>query len=599
MWRWLTLLPDDLDILPKSCHERSGRPYCCEDPIIFLRVMTMIQILLLTMMAFLWILARCGVALWFFTSDYQAYGLLFAMAAVWPDIYVCKYLAKWHERAQGAGEARDGRFPKAVFLLGLGLSVLASPFCAAVVSIHSESATGSSGTFHGVVSINEAIALPDDSCFTVPEAAAFVWYLGAVEYNITQRVEKFYYAAPLESVDWEPNREVRIWAIVDERELSNGDLTQHKVACQIPSRNMHYEAFRKAVANAEERFDLKSANNAILVRLVDESPASSLGLSGAVFWILVLYSLAAVPVLLYPVGLMLVPNKQEDTVRSEEVGGSAPATDSASPIALDTTKNRWASKRRFWFGLHAIGFIPCSVFMIYGLTDLVSLSLVVIIPAIELWLLMRAFPQPETRGSVRMALTWLMPVTMLFALILVNVGKFSVEQAASYNPQTDELLNQTRDPLDLENKFATILRHGAIVRIPEEYRPRAEWLGRYWAPNSETKTWRVVPMLSKSWDLGQPVKFWLESTDRLDSQSHDEPPKFVRVTMSTSFQFRQAIADAEYHHNLTAADQIVMLEPVVDPQLQAKEALGLIVLGFLGCCLSWAVCAAFWPRWQH
>lgn len=597
MWRLLHWLCDDLDILQKSCHRRSVGPYCWENPIDFSRVMTMIQILLLTMMAFLWIMARCGLALWFFTSDYQAYGLLFAMAAVWPDIYVCKYLAKWNERAQGAGEARDGRFPKAVFLLGLGLSVLASPFCASVVSIHSESATSSSGAFHGVVSINEAIALPDESCFEVPEAAPFVWYLGAIEYNITRRVEKFYYAAPLESADWAPHREVRIWAIVDERELSNGGMTQHKIACQIPTRNMHYEAFRKAVANAEERFDLKSANNVILVRLVDELPASGLGLSGAVFWILVLYSLAAIPVLLYPICVMLVPKKREGTVRSEV--GSAPDTDSSIPASLALDKSRWASKRRFWLGLHVVGFIPLSVFMVYWLTDLVSLSLVVLIPAVELWLLMRAFPQPETRRSVRMAATWLMPVTMLFALILVNVSKFDVEQAASYDPQTDKLLNQARSQIDLEQEFSTILRDGVIVRIPEGYRPRAEWLGRYWAPNSETKTWRMVPVLNESWEPGQPVKFWLKSTDRLDSQFHDEPPKFVRVTTSTLFQFRKAIADAEYHHDLRAADQIVILEPVVDPQKQAKDALGFIVLGFLGCCVSWAVCAAVWPRWQH
>jgi len=561
--------------------------------------MLTIRITCLTILTFLWIVARCGVALWFFSSDYQAYGLLFAIVAVWVDIYVCKYLANWNDQALAACGASNRKFTKAMFLLGLGLSVLASPFCAAVVSIHSESATSSWGAFQGVVSIEDALELPDESCFEVPAAAPFVWYLGAVEYNVTRRVEKFYYAAPLESVDWQPNREVRIWAIVDERELSNGDLTQHKIACQIPTRNMHYAAFRKAVANAEERFDLKSTNNAILVRLVGELPASSSGLSGAVFWILALYSLAAVPVLLYSVGLMLVPNKREDTVRSEEVGGSAPETDWSIPIALETAQNRWASKRRFWLSLHVTGFIPLSVFMIYWLTDVTSLSLVVVIPAIELWLLMRAFPQPETRRSVRMALTWLMPVTMLFALILVNVSKFGMEQAASYDPQTDELLNQARSQIDLEKKFSTILSDGAIVRVPEGYRPRAEWLGRYWAPNNETKTWRMVPVLNESWERGQPVKFWIQSTDRFDSRFQDDPPKFVRVTTSTSFQFRKAISDAEYHHDLTAADQIVVLEPVVDPQLQAKEALGLIVLGFLGCCLSWAVCAASWPRWQH
>ncbi|MDP1560383.1 MAG: hypothetical protein Q8M16_03200 [Pirellulaceae bacterium] len=121
---------------------------------------------------------------------------------------------------------------------------------------------------------------------------------------------------------------------------------------------------------------------------------------------------------------MMVPNKREGAVRSEEVAGLAPDTDSLVPAMRALAKSRWATKRRFWLGLHVVGFIPLSILMIYWLTELAALSLVVLIPAVELWLLMYAFPQPETRRSGRMAWTWLMPVTMLFALILVNVSKF-------------------------------------------------------------------------------------------------------------------------------------------------------------------------------
>ena len=595
--------------------------------------MITIRILLLTMMAAFWIVARCGLALWFFTSDYQAYGLWFAIGAVWPDIYVCKYLAHWNEQTSVVGAAPHSKFAKAMFLLGLGLSVLASPFCASVVSIQSQSANANAGSFRGVISINDALALPDESCFEIPEAAPFVWYLGAVEYQVTRNVKKFYYAAPLESEDWEPQREVRIWAIVDEHELSEGGLTQHQVACQIPTRNTHYAAFRQAVVNAEERFDLKSANQAILVRLVAERPESGWNLSGATMWILALYSVAAIPILLYPVCRLLVPSKRlpEATLKSPLLHPERPFPSHPDAAKLALKNKCWAARRRFWLGLHVVGFIPLSIGMVYGLIDLAALSLVIVIPALELWLLMRAFPQAETRRSVRMATAWLMPVTMLFALVLVNVSKFSLDEVAGYERPTGNQRHQADKPFDVEAELSETFGDGAIVRLPDtyslsqngsdpleasrfsnlftrlagegqtpfrigSYRPRTEWLGEYWAPNDETKTWRMVPVLDENWEPGQPIKFWLQSTDRLDSRFQDGPPTFVRVTTSPSFQFRQAIADAEYHYDLVSADPLVILEPVVDPQKTAKEALGLIVLGFLGCCLSWAVCAGFWPR---
>jgi hypothetical protein len=242
------------------------------------------------------------------------------------------------------------------------------------------------------------------------------------------------------------------------------------------------------------------------------------------------------------------------------------------------------AKRRFWFGWQVVGFVVLAAVMIGWLADIWALLLVIMVPALELWLLLQAFPDPETRGSLRMAATWLMPVGMMLALVFVNVSRFSLDEAKGYDSRIEW------------TELDTNREHGTIVALPEDVSIRQEWTGEYWAPNDETIAWRAVPMLGPTWSPGQPIKYWFMSTDRVDSRFHEGPPKFVRVAREqASFQMRQAIADAEYHHEIVSEDRAIILEPVVDPEKQSREAIGFVVLGFLGCCFSWAVCALYWP----
>lgn len=534
-----------------------------------------------------WLLARCAVTVWFCNGEYQAFVLGFVVAAVWVDIFVCKWLAQRSANLLEQAKARDCDASRAhwVYLSALGMSVLASPFCASVVSIFSESAVGERSEFHGAVSINEALALPDDDCFEAPEADAYIWYLGAVEYTVTRRVEKFYYAAPFESATWDKSQEVRIWAIVDERELTNGVLTENRVACRVPPRNMHYAAFRTAVANAESRFDLKSADNAILVRLTETAESTSNPIGGPTFWMVMLYGLALIPALLYPVLFGLAPRVSKNQLANARVLQSNVDT---NPLVSDSSpkelrKRAAAGKRRFWLGWHVVGFIPLSVVMVTWLPEILSLLLVFVIPAIEIWLLLRAFTDAETRRSLRMAVACVMPLAMFFALTLVNVGKFGMNESARFDA------NQRMTDIEPASP-------ATIVRMPEDFQLEPMLSGEYWAPNEETKTWRVVPLVPKNETLGQPIKYWVKSTDRLDSRFQQEPIRFVRIDQqSASFQYQQAIADAEYHHEVVAAETPILLEPVVDPERQSQDAVGFVLLGFLGICLSWATAAMFWP----
>ncbi|MBL8889936.1 MAG: hypothetical protein JNL67_08140 [Planctomycetaceae bacterium] len=544
-----------------------------------------VSLLMLTLLG--WLAFRCAVTLWFCNSEYQAYVLAFVVVAVWPDIFVCKWLAQRSqiimERVRLGGLNCTGAH--AAFLGGLAISVLASPFCVAAVSICSESAAGARSGFYGTVSIEEAIALPDDYCFEAPEAAAYIWYLGAVEYTVTRRVEKFYYAAPFESATWDKTKEVRIWAIVDEHELSEGALTTNRVACPVSSRNMHYSAFRTAVDNAEERFDLKSAENAILVRLIDSTEQSPGFYGSPTFWIVLLYGAGAIPALLFPLLFALARRDTKNHSEEETIVESTCAIDSLATITARFTspKIAAATRRRFWLGWHVVSFIPLAVFIVAWLPDFLSLLLVLLIPAVELWLLLRAFPEPETRQSARMAVVCLMPLAMLFALLLVNVSKFGMNEASSYDA------NRTLLDVDMTQETT-------IVRVPENFQLRGEASGVYWAPNHETKTWRVIPLLPASETMDQPIKYWVKNNDRLDSRLQEQPLRYVRADQRrTSFQYRQAIADAEYHHEITAAESAIFLEPITDPAKQSQDAIGFIVLGFLGVFLSWATCAMYWP----
>lgn len=535
-----------------------------------------------------WLLVRYGLMWWFCNSDYQGYVLFFAMAMVWPDIYVCKYLATWSQaiQDQAGGLGRKGALANKFILAAFGWSVLASPFCASVVLIHSESATGNQAAHRGVVSFEDVGTLPEESCFEVSGAAPFVWYLGAVEYSITRRSEKFYYAAPLESAEWDPSREVRLWAIVDERELSQGVLTRNRIACHIPTKNPHYSAFQTAVANAESRFDLKSAPSAMLVRLLASPEAAAPAYGGQDVWIGVLYGFSVIPTLLYPALLWVAPKKREPMFASREVDAAELENPSVAmvPSMWNSQSRLLIAKRRFWFGWQVLGFVVLAAVMIGWLADIWALLLVIVVPALELWLLLRAFPDSETRGSLRMAATWLLPVGMMLALVLVNVSKFSLEEAKGYDSQVKW------------SELGPNTQHGTIVALPEEVSIRQEWTGEYWAPNHETSAWRAFPLVEPTWGPSQPIKYWFMSTDRLDSRFHHERPKFVRVAREQdSFQMRHAITDAEYHHEIVAADGAIILEPVVDPKKQSQEAFGFVVLGFLGCGLSWAVCALYWP----
>lgn len=537
------------------------------------------------MFAFLaWLLFRYFLAMSFYNSEYQGYVYLFAVAAGILDFAAFLMAVSWSNglREQALASGKNSILAHRVAGLGFFLTIIFGLFCASAELIESQSATGSTANFQGSVAIDQAISLPEGGCFTVPEVVPYTDHLGTVELDENYGGGKFYYAAPMEMITWQPSRPVRIWAVVDEFELSDGALTKNKTFVHIPQRSAYYNVFRLAVSNAEEHRGLQSASNAILVRLIDSPGLVASYYQGTNFWILIAYGSLALLIVSFPILYALAP-------RIREAANGAPADMETIAPSNDFTSQAIHAvpsfaKRRYWFGLHVLGFVALAFLMVASMPILPAIVVTITVPLLELWLLMRSFPHPKTRESIRMAVTWLMPVAMGFALILVVACIYRHGEYAQYDSTVILASRQSAPP------------EGTIVPVSEELKMRTDLTGSYWAPNDQTKAWRLVPLLKDDWEASEPVDLWVKSNDRLDSVSGAPPLRFARVLDDESdFRLSRAIADASTRHGVQPASNVLMLEPVAKPEQQLGEGNAFVLIGFTFCLLSWCASALFWP----
>jgi hypothetical protein len=266
---------------------------------------------------------------------------------------------------------------------------------------------------------------------------------------------------------------------------------------------------------------------------------------------------------------------------------TAPASPTTLDRSLDSSDKPLVATRRFWFILHVVGFIPLSLLIVGAMSLWQAIVLVILVPLLELWLLLRSFPNQETRRSIRMAIACLMPVAMVFAITLAIVSNYHYTQYANYDQKA------------VLKDFDSAPQAGTIVRVAEGMKKRNDLSGSYWAPSDETIAWRMIPLVDEDWQSDMPIDLWVISTDRLDSMLIDQPLTVVKVTEDADdFRLSQAIADAELRHGIESAAKALVLEPVADPAKQLDSASGFVFLGFLICLLSWMISSILWPTEQ-
>lgn len=101
---------------------------------------------------------------------------------------------------------------------------------------------------------------------------------GGVEYKMTRSVTKRFYADPFGDDLWDSSQPVKVWVIHQDDEVIT---PAHRYAYVVNRHNMHRSAYQKALQNSEQRFQINSADDAIMVRLDTRPP---FWLQGPSYW---------------------------------------------------------------------------------------------------------------------------------------------------------------------------------------------------------------------------------------------------------------------------------------------------------------------------
>lgn len=548
---------------------------------------------------------RFGFTTAFLTSRWQQHALWFAMVGTWIDIFALSKFFSFmgmktnSEQMLPSLGTRDRNNLK---MIGLILFVCSTAFCASVVLIDGTTTVMPAGTLQRAVSVSQIDQHPEAGCLEITDAAPQLDFLGAVEYSLTSRVTEYFYAVPFVADSWTADCEVSAWAILSEGDLSNDDLSHRRFAARVPEHNLHYEAFRLAVTNAEQRFALTSSPNAVLVRLLSDPPVSNGYLSGRVFWIALIHVVALLAVLPWAIRAG-VPESDAATGQDSNIQSASDAAEFTAAAQVIPANNvdhsqtevrhevgaiapQWLQTRRFWLMAHVGGFILLSVCLLSAPVAWPGFVLTFVLPPLEIWLAMTAFRSKVIRASGRYAaLVLMLPLSLFFGTLLVSCGAFGLSETRGI-----------QDAPSLDSDTNSLPAGVSCFIVKGDLQRRDDLTGSFWAPDETSRCRRMTPVVPVGWTADEPVRFWLESTDRDESRFAGQPLQFVRRSSKPNDIRRgKALEDTLTRNGLTAVSGPVVLEMVVDPESRESAAGGFFLLGFMGCLLAWSISACYWP----
>ena len=226
----------------------------------------------------LWQLLRFGLLVLLLASRWQAYILWFVMGSTVIEAVTLGWLLRRH----GVPATTSTLVPQLVErdrsnvrLVGMILCFCATGFASSIPLINGTTTVMPVGPDRVAATLTDITGMTS-GCVRITDAQVHLSFLGAVRYTVSARVKQFFYAVPYEANDWTSDQPVRVWAILSESELSRGTFEHSTAATIVNPVSLHADAFRAAVANAEERYSLRSADGVVMVRLIDSVPSASL-----------------------------------------------------------------------------------------------------------------------------------------------------------------------------------------------------------------------------------------------------------------------------------------------------------------------------------
>jgi len=551
-----------------------------------------------------WQIARFSAMTLFLASEWQSYVLSFMVAGLMVDAFALNRCLVWF----GKSSTTEKLLPQIgvrdsgnLSMLGIVLYICGTAFSASVALINGTGTVMTDGPVVGPVAIVEAVQHPEAGCLEFSEGAPQIDYLGAVCYSVTSKVKEYFYAVPFVNHEWTTDQEVAVWAILSEYELTSGDFQNARFAQVVPSHNLHYDAFDAAVTNAEERHAIRSDSAAILVRLLDGPPATTGMLSTQTTWIGLIYLLTWLAAGPYAAKLfaeapataeaeeLAVASVRIPSLTSRVSAAEDQAADSELLVAArsEATAPAWMRRRIFWLSVHLGTYAGLAISLLSASFSWLVFLFMLPAAAVEVWLALRAFRNPEVRASGRMACLMLgLPTSMFFAILFLAIGAVQFSEGRSVSKATRLDITQPEIPTD-----------GEFLELTGNPILRDDLAGAFWAPTEDARTRWMTPVVSSDWCSEMPVRIWAESTDRSQARFSDEPLRYVRlITNRSDFRRAQALDDAVQRYSLTSAPDALVVERVPSPEGRAKDGGGMVVLGAICSLLGWSFSACFWPK---